>query len=226
MTKARTPKKAKRPMSLSSALVLGGIGLLVLSAAIVLAFFEPEHGALCATSVQRSAARSRLEASPTLSVAAVAESLEESTATTLDAFPEDRRVGVSGSMAPLVWESLRQWPGAVVDLIKGGADFEITTSLPPLHSPKGSGQFVVGGQGEALNIRLRAAEVGAIYAFIGRLKAGDAPSVVFLDQRGAVLFKVVPPPADTSREDAIPAYFMKTFRMMGTLPGVCDAASD
>jgi len=221
--KEHTPKKRARRSWPSLGWVLGGIGVLALAVAVLVAVFEPNRSSLCATSVQRSAVRSKLETTPTLGVQLLSESIGASIATTLDAFPEDQRVGVAADQAPVVWESMRAWPSTVVDVMKGGADFEIVTPLPPLNRKAGSRDLVIGGVNEPLYIRLRGTDLGAVYAFIARTKSGDVPSVVFLDRRGEILFRVVPSPADLPKGESVPPFFLSTFRLMESLPVLCDA---
>ncbi len=219
--KARPSKRpSHRRISHWTTLVLGGIGLFILSVAIVLTLLEPAGGSLCASTVQRSTARSTLEVNPGLSVDTLQESLKASTAVALDAFPSNRRVGVTPGAAAAVWESLRQWPEAVIDIVKDAHDFEIRGPLPAIRKDERRGSLVIGGAGEAVSIRLASHELGAIYAFVGGTASGEASSLVFLDRHGSVVFRVVATRAD-SREEAGATAFASTFQYMTTLPSAC-----
>ena len=220
--KRRSPKSpSQRRISFWTTLVLGGAGLLVLSITLVLTVLEPPRGsALCASTIQRSSARSTLEVRPGTTIATLQESLKTSAAVVLDAMPVTRRVGVQPTAAAAVWESVRRWPEAVIDVEKETHEFEIREPLPPMRRGEKRGTFVIGAPGDAVYIRLDPLELGAIYALVGSSASGEASSIAFLDRHGDLVFRVVPGRAD-SRSTGSPSAFDATFQFMSTLPSAC-----
>lgn len=201
-------------------LILGATALLAFGAVMSVVWLEPARGRLCATTVQRSTARSRIQLSPAIELGTVAASLETSIAVTLDAFPAERRVGVPGTLTPLVWKSLQQWPDPVIDVARGGYELALRSPLPPLATSESRDQYVFGDSDATLMLRLKRSEIGAIYAFVAKRAGGEFPSVIFLDRRGAVVFTVIP--GEHGQDGFLPAHFRSTLRYMATLPGVCE----
>ncbi len=217
----RLLEKRRRAFSTYELMVLVGcaaVGLFV-SVVAALVSFGTTDSPLCATATLRTRIATMVAMSPAVSIHFMAEELHEPVARVLDSLPADQRVGVRGEDIASVWESLRTWPDPAVYIIKGEQHFEVHAPLPAIRWDSRGQMWLVGDRQDALAARFQRSEIGAIYALTGRGGHDRAPSVLFLDHFGEVMFEVSP--GSKTEAAPTPAEFDATLELMKSLPSLC-----
>jgi putative heme utilization carrier protein HutX len=199
------------------------VGLVVSQFAAPTLFAQPVVSPLCADPAQVKAIREKFGEAGRNAVEQLKKDLRLSEAGVVSALPADRAIGVVGAEFRQVWESLRNWPDAVVLIRKGGQVFEVHGPIHAGEPSKVSQYFNLDSAGPGLSGHLRPDQVSAIYAVNLPGRERDERGVLFFDAVGEVLFAVYVPAEHATPGDDVIKAFEATRLLMQEMRPSCPA---